>query len=218
MKRLLAVLFLLASSAFAQPSHGPISGGGGGAGGPATELQSPVVIEGTADAFEGNFTFADPTADWTWAWTGVGQLQGNYIELAHGTGANFYADTAVTLSVNRGGGGIPFAVYNSDDGLFVIENQGAASGFASLASGVPLRWAASGSAGGTTDTQIERAAVAVVKITDALSLTCVASPPRACSGGTIGDIYCDTSLALCFCDGTTFQVLNPLTAGVGGCS
>ena len=30
----------------------------------------------TADAFEGNFTFADPTADWTWAWSAEGQLAG----------------------------------------------------------------------------------------------------------------------------------------------
>jgi hypothetical protein len=76
MKRLLAVLFLLASPVFAQPGHGPISGGSGGSSGPATALQSPVVIEGTADAFEGNFTFADPTADWTWAWGADGTLTG----------------------------------------------------------------------------------------------------------------------------------------------
>lgn len=30
----------------------------------------------TADAFEGNFTFADPTADWTWAWGAAGDLVG----------------------------------------------------------------------------------------------------------------------------------------------
>lgn len=30
----------------------------------------------TADDFEGNFTFADPTADWTWAWGAAGDLVG----------------------------------------------------------------------------------------------------------------------------------------------
>ena len=50
---------------------------GGGASGPSDALASTVVIEGTtADAFEGNFTFADPTADWTWAWSAEGQLAG----------------------------------------------------------------------------------------------------------------------------------------------
>jgi len=48
---------------------------GGGASGPAEALASAVVIEGTtADAFEGNFTFADPTADWTWAWGATGNV------------------------------------------------------------------------------------------------------------------------------------------------
>lgn len=28
----------------------------------------------TADDFEGNFTFADPTADWTWTWSASGQV------------------------------------------------------------------------------------------------------------------------------------------------
>lgn len=30
----------------------------------------------TADAFEGNFTFADPTADWTWNWLAAGAMRG----------------------------------------------------------------------------------------------------------------------------------------------
>jgi len=47
------------------------------AGAEASALAPAVVIEGTtADAFEGNFTFADPTADWTWAWGAAGDLVG----------------------------------------------------------------------------------------------------------------------------------------------
>jgi hypothetical protein len=47
----------------------------------------------------------------------------------------------------------------------------------------------------------------------------LASPPVNCGdASTLGYEYTDTSLARCFCDGTAWQVLNPLTAGVGGCS
>lgn len=50
-------------------------------------------------------------------------------------------------------------------------------------------------------------------------LTPQASPPVTCGdANTLGYAYADTSLALCFCDGTAWQVLNPSTAGVGTCS
>lgn len=46
-----------------------------------------------------------------------------------------------------------------------------------------------------------------------------ASPPVTCGDSdTLGVEYVDTSLARCFCDGTSWQVLNPLTIGVGACS
>lgn len=35
----------------------------------------------TADAFEGAFTFADPTADWTWAWSATGALAGPQLNI-----------------------------------------------------------------------------------------------------------------------------------------
>lgn len=72
-----SVLFTVTASAQIIGGGPVIGGGGSGSSGPATALQSPVVIEGTtADAFEGNFTFADPTADWTWAWGAAGDLVG----------------------------------------------------------------------------------------------------------------------------------------------
>lgn len=98
----IALLTAAAHPLLAQPGHGPISGGGGSAGiggstgatdnailradgvGGVTAQSSAVTIadttgnfqwEGTtADDFEGNFTFADPTADWTWTWSASGQV------------------------------------------------------------------------------------------------------------------------------------------------
>lgn len=45
--------------------------------GEANTLAPAVVIEGaTADAYEGNVVFTDPTADWTWTWSGTGGVSG----------------------------------------------------------------------------------------------------------------------------------------------
>lgn len=47
------------------------------AGTEASALAPAVVIEGaTADAYEGNVVFTDPTADWTWTWSGTGGVSG----------------------------------------------------------------------------------------------------------------------------------------------
>lgn len=54
-----------------------------------------------------------------------------------------------------------------------------------------------------------------VTITGILALNPQASPPGT---PATGDIYLDTSLALCFYDGTSWQVLNPSTVGVGTCA
>jgi hypothetical protein len=76
----------------------------------------------------------------------------------------------------------------------------------------------------STDLAVKRDAVSIMVITDAssggaaLKLRAIAAPLRACDATGAGDIYRDTSLALCFCDGTSWQVLNPSTVGVGTCS
>lgn len=46
----------------------------------------------------------------------------------------------------------------------------------------------------------------------------VASSPFTCNSGNEGKEYVDTSHAKCYCDGVSFQVMNPLTSGVGSCS
>ena len=59
----------------------------------------------TADAFEGNFTFVNPTADWTWAWGADGSLTGpdGVVVISPVNGTSFYAgslDGFTTFSVS----------------------------------------------------------------------------------------------------------------------
>lgn len=105
---LIAGVFLSAASYAQVGGPGTVIVGGGGtsaASGPATALQSPVVIEGTADSFEGNFTFVNPTADWTWAWGADGSLTGpdGVVVISPVNGTSFYAgslDGFTTFSVS----------------------------------------------------------------------------------------------------------------------
>lgn len=77
----------------------------------------------TADAFEGNFTFADPTADWTWAWDATGNvtIPGNIQGPAAGFtifgGTSTTAD--VTFQVTTGNG------TTGSDMHFLVGNNGA---------------------------------------------------------------------------------------------
>ena len=77
----------------------------------------------TADAFEGNFTFADPTADWTWAWDATGNvtIPGNIQGPAAGFtifgGTSTTAD--LTFQVTTGNG------TTGSDMHFLVGNNGA---------------------------------------------------------------------------------------------
>lgn len=178
----LLALALAASPALAQPGTGPISGGGGAGGGAATALESPVVIEGTADAFEGNFTFADPTQDWTLAFGATGN-------------AAFPARLeAVAFKIDGSDPGT-----SSEFGLVRITNSQSLV----FSNGVDYDRGLTGS--GVTGP--------VVKVTSALNLSPLASPPRTCDATAEGDIYSDTSHAICWCDGTIYQKLS----GAGTC-
>jgi hypothetical protein len=170
-------------------------GGGAGSSGPADALAPAVVIEGTtADAFEGNFTFADPTADWTWAWDATGS-------------AAFPQDALVSRALYVGGVTTGTAEWVADQSKF------------HLGSSMVFGWASAGTPEGASyvlDTQFTREEADVVKLDSVLELTPVASG-GTCDAGNEGRIYTDTSHALCYCDAATWQVLNPLTAGVGTC-
>ena len=209
------ILALCASASFAQAGHGPISGGGsGGAGGPATALESPVVIEGTPDGFEGNFVFTDPTADWTWTWGATGTLTGGNLVVGH-----IYAATDNTYDLGENTSSRRFRnLYLSGD-IPNFGNIGSNSSNVWIRSSadvrlgpIPITWG--GTNAGSTDTTIERTAAGIVKFTSALHLTPLASPPRTCDGTAEGDFYSDTSHAACWCDGTTWTKLG----GAGSCA
>jgi len=85
-------------------------------------------------------------------------------------------------------------------------------------------WTSSTSEGGgatTNDTALGRAAAGIVSVNDgtasggaALHLNPLASPPRTCDATAEGDIYSDTSHALCWCDASAWQKLS----GAGTCA
>ena len=138
----------------------------------------------TADSFEGNFTFADPTADWTWTWTATGQL---------------VAPTTGFINVN------PSYSFAGDEDTGIYDD----------AANNTIKF----TAGGSRRAYIGETAFAlnsgvVAYLDTLLYLTPAASPPIACNGGNEGYIYTDTSHALCWCDGTTWQKLS----GAGTCA
>lgn len=192
-------------------------GGGGGSSGPATALQSPVVIEGTADSFEGNFTFVDPTADWTWNWLGAGAMRGpdgTTALPAYGFSSDpntgMYLAAADTLSITAGG----------VDALYVLNNLLSSNVNISsweairLGAAKKLSWSDVANPGNNFDTGLIRSASGVVGVNDALHLTPMASPPRTCDATAEGDFYSDTSHALCWCDASAWQKLS----GAGTCA
>ena len=75
----------------------------------------------TADSFEGNFTFADPTADWTWAWDATGNvtipgnIQGKTAGFTIFGGTSTTADLIfqTTTGVGASGSNMSFLVGNN---------------------------------------------------------------------------------------------------------
>ena len=210
----------------------------------------------TADAFEGNFTFADPTADWTWAWGAAGDLVGagslsiDNLKLDGNTISSTDTNGNIVLAPNGSGKvGVPVGSLTAP-GIFVNGLSGTGftfdegsqrgvswtdsneskfwigTGDVRMQSDYNIGWTSSSSNASVNvnDTGLSRGAAGVVEITDGptgagvLHLRSLASPPRTCDGTAEGDFYRDTSHALCYCDGAAWQVLNPLTAGVGTCS
>lgn len=163
----------------------------------------------TADGFEGNFTFEDPTADWTWHWNAVGQLfaptgTSSAPSITLGTaavgffrdvhvGANYIGFTASTPSFRLGQAEVGFV----KNGRLTWGSQ--VNSFASSSESAAISQAPSGTI------LIEYGALRIVPL---------ASPPYTCDGTTEGAEYSDTSHAKCWCDGTTWQKLS----GAGTCA
>lgn len=218
-------------------------------GGEANTLAPAVVIEGTtADDYEGNFAFADPTADWTWTWSGTGAVSGvtGITGGSSGTstlpldGDSGVAGTAIvgsagSITVPTGStGGVIFGttLLRDNSGALVVTDA-AVSVYRSLTA---LNMIATGdviASGGVqagssghfrffTDTALVRDAAGIIALTNGstgsgtLHFRPAASPPRTCDATAEGDLYSDTSHALCYCDGTSWNVLTG--SGAGACS
>jgi hypothetical protein len=94
------------------------------------------------------------------------------------------------------------------------------SGHFSVASDHRIGFADSTTEANNVDTSLVRSAAGIVGFTNAttgggaIHLTPMASPPRTCDATAEGDIYSDTSHALCWCDASTWQKLS----GAGTCA
>ena len=93
------------------------------------------------------------------------------------------------------------------------------SGHLSVASDHRIGFSSSTTEANSIDTSMVRSAAGIVGFTNAttgggaIHLTPLASPPRTCDATAEGDIYSDTSHALCWCDAATWQKLS----GAGTC-
>lgn len=181
----------------------------------------------TADSFEGNFTFADPTADWTWAWgadgalTGATQFNLENLRLDGNTISTTNTDGDLALAPNGDGNVTSTAQIlapsngknNQYPGYSFVGDSD--TGIYDDAANNTIKFTAGGSRRayiGETAFALDSGVVAYLNTL--MYLTPAASPPIACNGGNEGYIYTDTSHALCWCDGTTYQKLS----GAGTCA
>ena len=171
----------------------------------------------TADGFEGNFTFADPTADWTWNWLAAGAMRGpdgTSALPAYGFSSDpntgFYLAVADTLSATAGGVDTVYFLSNMASFNVAVQSyEGYRNGSAKK-----YCWSdASNPNNSPADACLSRAATGIVTIENVAHLVPIASPPRTCDATAEGDLYTDTSHALCWCDGSAWQKLS----GAGSC-
>ena len=171
----------------------------------------------TADAFEGNFTFDDPTADWTWNWLAAGAMRGpdgTSALPAYGFSSDpntgVYLAGADTLSATAGGVDTVYFLSNMASFNVAVQSyEGYRNGSAKK-----YCWSdVSNPNNSPADACLSRAATGIVTIENVAHLVPIASPPRTCDATAEGDLYTDTSHALCWCDGSAWQKLS----GAGTC-
>lgn len=171
----------------------------------------------TADAFEGNFTFADPTADWTWNWLAAGAMRGpdgTSALPAYGFSSDpntgVYLIAADTLSVTAGGVDAVYFLPNLSSFNVAVQSY---EGYRNSAAKKYCWSDIANPSNSPADTCLSRSATAIVTIENVAHLVPIASPPRTCDGTAEGDLYTDTSHALCWCDASAWQKLS----GAGTC-
>ncbi len=104
------------------------------------------------------------------------------------------------------------SVRDGVSGRITLAPSGGEAGI-SVGSGVQIKWSSLATPTGSYDTKLSRDAAGVVKVSDLLELTPLATAP-ACDSTAAGRIYHDTAPALCWCSGTAWVVV----AGVGPCA
>ena len=171
----------------------------------------------TADAFEGNFTFADPTADWTWNWLGAGAMRGPdgttalpVYGFASDQNTGIYLAGADTLALVSGGVDALYVLptfLSSNVQVRSYENF-------RLGTAKKLCWSDTANPGNSEQSCLSQGGAAIVTIESTLHLTPMASPPRTCDATAEGDLYSDSSHALCYCQGSAWTVV----IGAGSCS
>lgn len=130
-------------------------------------------------------------------------VSGSFFLTVAGTDGGTGINSGGTISGIAAGGAISYQLLMTNDA------------WARLGSGKTINWnSATDMNSGSLDTTIARAAAGIVKITSALNLAPLASPPRTCDATAEGDIYSDTSHALCWCDASAWQKLS----GAGTCA
>lgn len=130
-------------------------------------------------------------------------VSGSFFLTVAGTDGGTGINSGGTISGIAAGGAISYQLLMTNDA------------WARLGSGKTINWnSATDMNSGSLDTTIARAAAGIVKITSALNLAPLASPPRTCDAIAEGDIYSDTSHALCWCDASSWQKLS----GAGTCA
>lgn len=171
----------------------------------------------TADGFEGNFTFADPTADWTWNWLAAGAMRGPdgttalpAYGFASDQNTGIYSAGADTLALVSGGVDTLYVLptfLSSNVQVRSYENF-------RLGAAKKLCWSDIANPGHSEQSCLSQGGAAVVTVESTLHLTPIASPPRTCDATAEGDLYSDTSHALCWCDASAWQKLS----GAGTCA
>lgn len=179
-----------------------IGGGGGGSGdvvGPASATDNAIA---RFDATTGKL-IQNSTSTLSDAGALVLPVSGSFFLSVAGTDGGTGINSGGTISGIAAGGAISYQLLMTNDA------------WARLGSGKTINWNdATDMNSGSLDTSIGRSAAGVVKIGNALHLTLLASPPRTCDATAEGDIYSDTSHALCWCDASSWQKLS----GAGTCA
>lgn len=212
---LIVGIFLSAASYAQVGGPGTVIVGGGGAGGGTGDVVGP------ASSTDNAIARFDSTTGKLVQNSGVTLSDGRTFEGSSIAISNASFNAGVDVSSDN-----RVAVYvGASNQITGWKKNGASDYRTGLRADGSMVWVSSGDPYNTENADITmfRAAAGVVGIGGAsvsaggaLHLNPLASPPRTCDATAEGDIYSDTSHALCYCDGTSWNVLTG--SGAGSCA